>query len=334
MNIKINDVARLANVSKATVSAVINNKSGVSSQTREKVLDVIRRFDYRPSQVARSLSIRETQSIGIVIKEIDNPYYAKIMRGVFDACSGMGYTVLLGSSELSIAKEAKSLETLVSRRVDGLLISALYEESSDFAFLSNLIRTNYPLVMLGGVKNYNTNIVTVDNVEAAYSAVTYLIKKGHKRIGYFSGPSNSLQNDDRREGYFRAFADNDVSLKKEYIYEVGSHLEKGYQRGKEIFSAPGEKPSAIFCYNDLIAIGLINCLLDMKIKVPEDVAVVGFDDIDFAKYAKIPLTTIHNPAYDIGFSSAELLIQQISQKENPLTEKVILDTYLIERNSA
>lgn len=334
MDIKIDDVAKLANVSKATVSAVINNKAGVSTQTREKVQTIIKKFNYRPSQVARSLSIKKTKTIGIVIKEIDNPYYARIMRGVFDVCSNQGYTVLLGSSELSVLKEAKSLETLVSRRVDGLLVSALYEESNDFTFISNLIRTNYPLVMLGGIKNYNTNVVTVNNVEAAYNAVTYLLKKGHKNIGYFSGPTNSLQNDDRREGYLRAFADNDISLQKKYIYNVGSYLEKGYQRGKEIFSASGDKPTAIFCYNDLIAIGLINSLLDLQIWVPGDVAVVGFDNIDFANYAKIPLTTIHNPAYELGVSAAELLIKQIDQKEEPLTEKVILGTYLIERNSA
>lgn len=334
MNININDVAKLSNVSKATVSAVINNKVGVSEETREKVQGIIKKFNYRPSQVARSLSIKKTKTIGIVIKEIDNPYFARIMRGVFDICSNEGYTVLLGSSELSVSKEVKSLETLVSQRVDGLLVSGLHEESSDSAFISNLIRSNYPLVMLGGIKNFNTNVVTVNNVDAAYNAVTFLLKNGHKKIGYFSGPTNSLQNDDRKEGYRRAFADNDISFQKKYIYDVGSYLGEGYQHGKEIFSSSADKPTAVFCYNDLVAIGLINSLLDLQIRVPEDVAVVGFDDIDFAKYAKTPLTTIHNPAYEVGVAAAELLIKQINQKEKPLTEKVVLGTYLIKRNSA
>ncbi|MDZ7319702.1 MAG: LacI family transcriptional regulator, partial [candidate division KSB1 bacterium] len=174
MKVTIADVARMANVSKATVSAVLNNKPTVSPQTRELVNEVIRHLNYRPNEIARSLSIRRTKCIGLVIKEIDNPYFAKVMKGVFDVCCEMGYTVLLGSSELSPNQELKSVQTLTHRHVDGLIISPLQGDDIDFSYLGNLLRENYPLVMLGSVKNYITNTVDIDNVKAAYEAVSYL----------------------------------------------------------------------------------------------------------------------------------------------------------------
>ncbi len=334
MEIKIDDVAKLANVSKATVSAVMNNKPGVSAQTRENVLKIVKKFNYRPNQVARSLSIRATKSIGLVIKEIDNPYYAKIMRGVFDTCTKKDYTVLLGSSELTFSQELQSIETLVNQRVDGLIISPLQGEGSDFSCLAELIRMKYPLVMLNEVINFPTNVVNIRNVDAAYKAVSYLITKGHRKIAYFTGPENSSHSIDRMEGFNKALIEHNLLLNNKYLLAAGSYIENGYQKGKEFFQTINDSPTAVFCYNDLVAIGLINALLEMNIKVPEDVAVIGFDNIDFCKSAKIPLTTVLNPAYKIGEAATELLIKQINCKEHTLSESIILDTYLVKRNSA
>ena len=334
MNLKIDDVAKLANVSKATVSAVLNDKPGVSDSTREKVLDIIKKFNYRPNQIARSLSIKATKSIGLVIKEIDNPYYMKVMRGVFDACSRLGYTVLLGSSELSFSKEEESIETLVNQRVDGLIISPLQGKNRDFSYLAGLQSMQYPLVMLGKITNYNTNVVDIENKRAAYAAVSYLIKSGYQKIAYFTGPKNSLHSEDRAEGYKLALSDNNLPVIDKFIADAGSYFENGYTVGKEMFTRPGDKPSAVFCYNDVVAIGLIEALLELKIKAPGDVAVIGFDNIDFCKYAKIPVTTIDNPAEQIGQKATELLVRQINNREMPLNENIILDTKLIIRSSA
>jgi len=333
MTITIADIARIANVSTATVSAVLNEKPTVAPETRTKVLDVIKKLNYRPSGVARSLSSRKTKSIGLVIKEIDNPYFAKVMKGVFDASCENGYTVLLGSSELSPVQELKSIETLASHRVDGLIISPLQNSDMDFGYLSDLIREKYPLVMLGSVKNFATNMVDIDNVAAARQAVNYLIGLGHTRIGYFAGPSHSAHSEDRLLGYQQAHIEHHLPLRKDLIISVGSYIENSFEIAREIFASSQDLPTAVFCYNDLVAIGLINALLELKIKAPEQVSVIGFDNIDFCESVKIPLTTIHVPAYEIGRKATELLIRQIDNPDEFLNEKILLETRLIERSS-
>jgi LacI family transcriptional regulator len=333
MKITINDVARIANVSKASVSAVLNNKSTVSPKTRDKILKVIEKLNYRPNEVARSLSNRKTKSIGLVIKEIDNPYFARVMKGVFDFCCEMGYTVLLGSSELSPAQEFQNIETLTRQQVDGLIISPLQEVESGFAYLAGLIHDKYPFVMLGSVKSYNTNIVDIDNVSAAHKAVSYLIGLGHTEIAYFSGPTYSSHSQDRLQGYQQALIDHNLSIRKEYMVEVGSYISNGYQAGKTFFSSRSPFPSAVFCYNDLVAIGLINALLELGIKVPQQVSVIGFDDIDICESVKIPITTMRVPAHEIGRKASELVIKQIQNIKQSNNEKIMLETKLIERSS-
>lgn len=333
MQLTIADIARLANVSKATVSAVLNDKPGIAQQTRDRVLEIVKKMNYRPSHVARSLSSRATKSIGLVIKEIVNPYYARIMKGVFDGCTQNGYTVLLGSSELSAQKQQQSIETLINHRVDGLIISPLQGPDIDFLYLSDLLRDGYPLVTLNAVQNYVTNIVDVDNMRAAYNAVSYLIELGHKQIAYFAGPTSSVHSLERLHGYQQALIDNQLPIQQQYIVQVGSYIENGFLAGKDFFSNKKELPTAMLCYNDLVAIGLVNALAELNVAVPEDVSVIGFDDIDFCKSFRVPLTTVHVPAYEIGRKAAELLIKQIQNRSEALKEKIILDAQLIKRNS-
>ncbi len=334
MNITIEDVAKMANVSKATVSAVLNNKATVSESTRLKILKVIKKLNYRPNQLARSLSIRKTKSIGLVIKEIDNPYFTNVMKGVFDACSKHGYTVLLGSSELFPEQEIKNIETLVNKRVDGLIISPLQGDDVDLTHIADLIGKKYPMVMLDSIANFSTNTVDINNVEASYQAVSYLIELGHKDITYFAGPSYSKHSYERMNGYQKALIGANIPIHANNIIQAGSYIKDGYDRGKELFSKfDNNSPTAVFCYNDLVAIGLINSLLDLDIKVPEQISVIGFDDINFCGSFKIPLTTIHVPAYEIGKTAAALLIEQINNQSVFLMAKKVLKANLVKRNT-
>ena len=333
MRITISEIAKLANVSKSAVSIVLNNKTGVSEKTRNKVLQIIKKYNYNPNQIAQSLAARETKSIGLIIKEIDNPYYSKVMKGVYDSCSKLGYSVLLGSSELSSNKESEILNTLLNKRVDGLLMSPLQNEDANYAYLANLIKEEYPLVLLGEVENYSTNIVDIDNVKAAYDAVTYLINLGHKKIAHLAGPLYSDHRQKRLEGYKQALIDNNISINKDYIVSIEPFTPNGYKAGTELFADNFEHPSAVFCYNDLVAIGLINALSDLNIKVPEEVSVIGFDNIDFSEFVKIPLTTIQMPAYEIGYTAATLLIKQITESSTKLGERKVVKHRLIERSS-
>ncbi len=329
----ISDIAKLSNVSKSAVSIVLNNKVGVSDKTRKKVSETIKKYNYNPNQIAQSLAAKETKSIGLVIKEIDNPYFSKVMKGVYDTCSELGYSALLASSELSTVRESEIINALMSKRVDGLIISPLQIENTNFKHISDLINEEFPLVVLGKLNNYLTNSVDIDNVRAAYDAVTNLIKLGHTKIAHFAGPAHSGHGQKRLEGYKKALIDNNIKIKKEYILPVEPYTLNGYEVGKELFSKTKDLPTAIFCYNDLVAIGLINALLNLGIKVPQSVSVVGFDNIDFCEFLKIPLTTVNMPAYEIGKFATKLLIKQIHDSNASLNENIILKHKLIKRNS-
>ena len=329
----ISDIAKLSNVSKSAVSIVLNNKVGVSDKTRKKVLETIKKYNYNPNQIAQSLAAKETKSIGLVIKEIDNPYFSKVMKGVYDTCSELGYSALLASSELSTDKESEIITALMSKRVDGLIISPLQIENTNFKHISDLINDEFPLVVLGKISNYLTNSVDIDNVSAAYDAVTDLIKLGHTKIAHFAGPAHSGHGQKRLEGYKKALTDNNIKINNDYILPVEPYILNGYKVGKELFSKTNDLPTAVFCFNDLVAIGLINALLDLDIKVPKSVSVVGFDNIDFGEYLKIPLTTVNMPAYEIGKFATKLLIKQIHDSNSSLNENIILKHNLIERKS-
>ena len=208
--------------------------------------------------------------------------FTKIMKGVFDACSKHGYTVLLGSSELLPDQEIKNIETLVNKRVDGLIISPLQGDDVDLTHIADLIKMKYPMVMLDSLVNFSTNTVEINNVEASYQAVSYLIELGHKNIAYFAGSSYSKDSYERMNGYQKALISFNVPIHADNIIQVGSYIKDGYYRGRELFlKFDNNSPTAVFCFNDLVAIGLINSLLELGIKVPEQVSVIGFDDINF-----------------------------------------------------
>lgn len=333
MRATIADIAQLANVSKATVSAVLNDRPGISPQTRTRILELIKKLNYRPNEIARSLSSRKTRTIGLVIKEIDNPYFARIMKGVFDVCRERTYTVLLGSSELSPAQERQSIEALSSQRVGGLIISPLQGTEVDFTWLADLLRDRYPLVMLGQVKNYHTTVVDIDNVQAALQAVEYLIGLDHRDIAYFAGPSYSSHSEDRLQGYQQALMKHGLPVRPELIVQAGSDRELGYQAGLRLFSAPGLHPTAVFCYNDLVAIGLINALAELGITVPGQVSVIGCDDLEVSRYFRVPLTTIHVPAYEIGRAAAEMVIHDLEDENGANPQIILYEARLIARHS-
>ncbi len=333
MTLTISDIAKLANVSKSAVSIVLNNKPGVSDKTREKVLEIVKKYNYNPSQIAQSLVARKTKSIGLIITEIDNPFFSKVMKGVYYTCSEAGYTVLIGSSELSPQKEKDIIDNFKSKRIDGFIISPLRGEGVDYLYLSNLLKENFPFVMLRNVSNYAINLVDIDNFKAAYEAVSYLIKNGHTEIAYLAGPPHSGHSIERLEGYKQALIDNAIKIRDEFIIEAGSYLADGYRTGKKFISSLKNFPSAVFCYNDLVAIGFINALNEFGIEVPSKISVMGFDNIDFSEYIKNPLTTINMPAYEIGKTASNLLIEQISNSDRFLNKKVIIEAELVERES-
>ncbi len=334
-NVTIHDVANRAGVSIGTVSAVINRKSSVARETRRKVQEAINELNYRPSAAARRrLQPSHEKSIGLVIKEVQNPYFADIIIGVQQAARDHGYGVLVGSSEHTYDLEQKLVELLVAKDVEGLIINPLLDEESDLSHLFELKRRNIPLVLLESVRGMKASMVDVDNVAASKAAVMFLIERGHKRIVHFAGPRYSMHSDERIEGVRRAFSTQRLVFADDDIVHAGARLEDGYRAGLEFFRDRTEdRPTAVTCYNDLVALGLIRALRELGLRVPEDVSVIGYDDIDMASYAAMPLTTVRVPKREMGMQAAEILIRHIEALDAGHIEKLYLDAEFIERQS-
>ena len=335
-NATIHDVAILSGYSIGTVSAVINRKETVSKGTRRKVLQAISDLQYRPSAAARRrLQPTMEKSIGLIVKEINNPYFADIISGSQEAARELGYNVLVAHTDRSYEFEQQVAELLVAKDVDGLIINPLLSEESDLSHLFEIRRNNIPLVLIEGVRGMQASTVDVDNVAAEKEAVDYLIGLGHERIGHFAGPRYSQHSEERVEGVRRAHSAHRLAIGDEDIVYAGSSLEDGYNTARDYFEGRDREdcPSAVTCYNDLVAIGVLRALRELGLRVPEDVSVIGFDDIEVVSYLAVPLTTVRIPRYEIGQRATRLLIETAEAEDPSPTQKVMLDADLVVRDS-
>ena len=335
-NVTINDVAERAGVSIGTVSAVINRKETVSKATRRKVLQAISELNYRPSAAARRrLQPAAEKSVGLVIKEVHNTYFADIIIGVQQVAQAQGYNVLVVSSERNYKLEHQIVELLTAKDVDGIIINPLLDEDADLSHLFELKRRNIPLVLLESLRGLQASMVDVDNEAASKAAVEHLIGLGHKRIVHFAGPRYSMHSDERIEGVRRAFSAQRLVFTDDDLVHAGARLEDGYRAGLAFFRerSPADVPTAVTCYNDLVAIGLMRALRELGLRVPEDVSIIGYDDIDMAQYAAVPLTTVRVPKVEVGRRAAQILIQHVEALDAGMTEKVCLQAELVVRQS-
>lgn len=334
-NVTIHDVAALAGVSVGTVSAVINRKDTVSKGTRERVMQAVSDLNYRPSAAARRrLKTPAEKSIGLVVKEVHNTYFADIFVGAQQAANAHGYGLIVVSSERVYQLEHRLVELLVAKDIDGLIINPLLDDETDLSHLFELKRRNIPFVLLESLRGLQASMVDVDNVAASKEAVEYLISAGHKRIVHFAGPRYSMHSDERIEGVRRAFSAQRLVFGDDDLVHSGARLEDGYRSGIAYFRTRTEdRPTAVTCYNDLVAVGLMRALRELGLRVPEDVSVVGYDDIDMASYGVVPLTTVRVPKEEMGRKAAEILIRNLESVNKGKIEKVYLHAELVVRAS-
>lgn len=330
----INDVARAARVSKATVSAVLNDKGTVGRATRDRVVEVIKQLNYRPNSLGARAKPRH-RCIGLLIKEIDNPYYMEIAAGIGAFCRKQQYSVLVSSSEGDPESERTAIEMLCEQGADGLVITPVLNDDTDLSHLFELKRRNYPFVLLEAIRGVKASLVDVENVEAARRAAEYLISQGHTKIVHFAGPVYSMHSEERIDGFRRAFSGSSLMFTEDEIVRAGAHLEDGYRAGMSYFNdlARKDRPTAVTCYNDLVALGLCHALADLKLDVPADVSVIGFDDLAMLPYVGVPLTTVHVPKVQMGERATEMLIRQIESRKEVQPERVTFDGELVIRGS-
>lgn len=335
MRITIKDVADRAGVSSATVSNVINDKGKVSESTRRQVLEVIDQLHYRPTASAQRRYKVAAKSIGLVIKEMDNPYFADVIVGAQEAAEAAGYEVMVASSEGRRETEDRVVDLFIAQDVTGIIINPLLDGETDLSHLFELKRRNIPFVLLERVHGLRASLVDVDNASASCEAAKHLIELGHERIVHFAGPGYSMHSAERTEGFRQAFFDAQMLFQNESIVPSGSHLEDGYRTGMDYFKGMGkqEMPTAVTCYNDLVAMGLLRALRELGLRVPADVSVIGFDGIALCEYIDVPLTTMHVPRRTMGRSAVEVLIQQMEAGADYTLEQVTLQAELTVRSS-
>lgn len=330
----LKDIARLANVSIATVSMILNNKGqNISASTRENILRIARERNYIPNAMARSLIIGRTKIIGLIIPDISNPFFPELARGVEDKANVSGYNVIFCNIDDDLEKEEKCLEMLAEKMVDGIIYAHSAKRTGG---LESYIRENVPIILIDrdmDVKNVKGKVL-VDNLHGAYQGVKHLLEKGYRKIAFVTGALTSNTALGRLNGYKKALMEYDVQINERYIKAGHYKSEWGVEATKQ-FLLEGIDFDAVFCGNDLIALGVMKTLIDQGFRIPDDVGVVGFDDIWMAKMVVPELTSIKQPIYEMGCKAAEMLIDVIS---NPETEgvdrEIILKPQLIVRRSS
>jgi len=337
MNKKVNikDIARLANVSHTTVSRALNNKSRIRQETKEKILSIAKELGYRPNLIARSLVMKRTKTLGLIITNISNPFYTELAQGIEKTATQLGYNIILCSTQSDISTEKQYIEMLRSKGVDGIIFSSAHMEDPNIV---SLAEEGFPIVLVNRrtyhpVVKERVDYVGVDNIRGGYLAVEHLIRLGHERIGVIGGSSESSVGVERLEGGRRALQAYGLKARDDYFVE-GNFLKKsGYQRGKE-FLQMGERPTAIFATNDYMALGVYQAFLEEGCRIPEEVALVGFNDIEFASIIGIELTTIGQKKFEMGAIAVEMLVERIERgNERRLSREMLLNPELIVRRT-
>jgi LacI family transcriptional regulator len=335
--ITIEDIAKRARVSQGTVSAVINAKNTVKPATRDYILEVMKESNYRPKGIARNLkNANQEKSIGLIIKDLTYPFYTSIAKGVSEYAFSQGYSVMVSSSDDNHECEKKLTHLFSSKDIKGVIIAPVVEGAAEIEHLFKLKMINYPFVLLEDVKGIQANVVAVDNLKAIKRAVTYLINGGHTKIVHFAGPEQSSHTKERIEGFRYAFSESPLVFKNDMIVPIGSHFEDSSRNILEYFKNKSreEYPTAIVCFNDQQALIVMTTLKKLNIRVPDDIAIIGNDDIYYAKVYPIPLTTIRAPQEEIGRQAAEILVRNIESNTLMPIERVVLETEFIVRESS
>jgi LacI family transcriptional regulator len=331
-DLTLEDIALRAGVSRSTVSRVVNAHPNVRESVRKRVLEVIQTTGYHPNLAARTLASQRSWMVGLVLPRsvssfFADPYFPRLTQGIAQACNQYGYT--LGLFLIGTKEDEDKIFPRISRKglLDGLLL-----QSGQFGdqLIDRLVNTNMPLVIAGRPFNpHEVSYIDVDNVNAAYNAVSHLIRLGYKRIGTITGMAGSTVTIDRQEGYLKALAERGRDVDESLIVEGDFTEAGGYYAMKSLLSA---RPDAVFTASDIMAIGAMRAVSEAGLRIPEDIAFVGFDDLPLATLPKPQLTTVRQPIYQFGFKSVELLIDLIENGIKP-ARRIILDTELIVRDS-
>jgi LacI family transcriptional regulator len=325
----IKDVAAIAGVSFTTVSHVVNNSRPVSADVRAKVERAIRELDYVPSAVARSLKAKSTATIGLLVPNATNPYFAELARGVEDGCAKNGYCVFFCNSDDDPAKQRHYLRVLQEKRIDGLVIASAGEDS---VLAQCLAGAREPLVIVDrNIEGVSADLVQIDHEKGAYLATRHLLQLGHSAIGCITGPVATAVSAMRLHGFIRAMAERGVEIAPNAIVQSDFSATGGYAAASQLFD--DMLPTAIFACNDMMGIGALRAAAERKIRVPYDCSIIGFDDVELSRYTYPALSTVGQSVRALGEMAAQTLIERITRKLAGATRRRVVAPRLVSRES-
>lgn len=329
MSVTIKDVARRANVSPATVSRVFTGSANVSPENREAVLQAARELNFKPNHLARSLKLKKTETFGLLIPDISNPYYAQLARSAETAARQHGYSLLLADSNEDLEREESYLQGLVDRGVDGVILatvggSTLHVEEA---------KEEIPIVTVGRrTEITGVDSVLVDNDQVGYLAADHLIELGHRSFAVIGGKMDVSSTRLRLQGFKRRLEEGGFCLSERWTQTGSFSMEAGMRMAESMFKGQEEMPTGLFCFNDQLAIGAIKTLRSLGFRVPEDISVVGCDNTYLAAVFSPELSTINIPVDQMGVLAVELLLERL-EKNRRRSKRVELPATLVPRSS-
>ncbi|MDU5638564.1 HTH-type transcriptional repressor PurR [Haemophilus parainfluenzae] len=314
----IKDVAKMAGVSTTTVSHVINKTRFVAKETEEAVMQAIKSLKYSPSAVARSLKVNTTKSIGMIVTTSESPYFAEIIHAVEDHCYRQGYSLFLCNTQNDPEKIKNHVEMLTKKRVDGLLVMCSEYTQHSLDVLSGF--SSVPMVVMDWGPNADTDIIEDNSFNGGYIATKHLIDCGHKAIGLIAGELDKTTARTRYEGFVKAMNEANLPIHENWIMEGFFEPEDGYECMNKIL-VQDNLPTAVFCCNDVMALGAISAITEKGLRVPDDISIIGYDNIHSSRFYAPPLTTIHQSKSRLGAQAVNLLFERIANKDNDSHEK-------------
>ncbi|MFI8222715.1 LacI family DNA-binding transcriptional regulator [Pseudomonas sp. NPDC085632] len=326
----IKDVAALAGISYTTVSHVVNNTRPVSQEVRLKVEAAIKSLDYVPSAVARSLKAKTTATIGLLVPNSLNPYFAELARGIEDYCERNGYCVILCNSDDNPEKQRSYLRVLLEKRIDGLIVASA---GGDSGLAQGLAGVKTPMVIVDrGLDGVDADLVRIDHEYGAYLATRHLLELGHRDIATIGGPVSTSVAQMRLAGYCRALKEAGIEVRPERMLESDFTSTGGYNAAATLLA--NNPPSAIFAGNDMIGIGVLRAAAERNVRVPSELSVIGFDDIQMSRYVYPALTTVGQSILQLGEMAAEVLLRRIATPNLGTDQRIVTPSIVLRESTA
>ncbi|HEY5560318.1 MAG TPA: LacI family DNA-binding transcriptional regulator [Clostridiaceae bacterium] len=334
MAIKIKDIARMANVSEATVSLALNGKEGVKEETKRKVIEIAREVGYTPSAYAQGLAKRISETIGLIVPDIENPYFGRLVRCIDKNVREYGYKLVIAISDENIEREKAIVKDFISKRVEGIIIAPLSGANQPKDYLDELNKNSIPCVFVTSYyPELDASCVMVDLEEGTYKLVQYLLDLGHRDIFFLAGAPQVIATEQRVRGYIKAFEEKGIDVDKSKLIECRKFdFDEAYNTTFSLVGTRKKNIDAIITMNDIMALGVLRALDEQNIKVPEDISLCGYDNVIFSSISLIPITTVNQDIDRMALAVTNILFDEMKNKErNKL--RILIKPELVIRKS-